>query len=104
MDYSIHIGISFLKAPTSSCFPSLLQSNVHWSLTNYLMEILVGQLTGEQHFFQMAEGDASVHGIAVSMFPFSTYFYLFLPVSTTVFDCTKYCHYEFSRNIYKVYP
>lgn len=37
----------------------------------------------------MAKEDMSIPGMAVSMFLFSIYLYLFIPVSTTVFDSTK---------------
>lgn len=38
----------------------------------------------------MAQEDMSIPGMAVSMFLFSISSYFFLPVSTTVFDSTKY--------------
>lgn len=38
----------------------------------------------------MAQEDMFIPGMAVSVFLFSIYSYLFLPVSTTVFDSTKY--------------
>lgn len=37
----------------------------------------------------MAKEDMSIPGMAVSMFLFSIYLYLFIPVSTTVYDSTK---------------
>lgn len=46
-------------------------------------------MVGQQHFFQTAKEDMSIPGMAVSMFLFSIYLYLFIPVSTTVFDSTK---------------
>lgn len=37
----------------------------------------------------MAKEDMSIPGMAVSLFLFCIYLYLFIPVSTTVFDSTK---------------
>lgn len=102
---SIHLGITFLKASTSSCFPSLLQSDICLSLTNYLMEILTGWIVSRKEIF-LPDGQRERAHAWDGCFHISV-FHLFLLVPTCfaiVFGCTKYCHDEFSGNICEVYP